>query len=323
MPKVSIIIRSYNEEQHIGRLLHGIELQNVTDHEVILVDSGSTDNTVPIAEKYGVRIVHIPKAEFSFGRALNRGCAVARGEILLFASAHVYPLRRDWLDLMIAPFADQGMVLSYGRQVGNEVTRFSEHQVFQSWFPVQSVARQPHYFCNNANCAIRRSSWEAARYDETLTGLEDLAWARKARAAGGQIAYVAEAVIAHVHEETWSRVRNRYRREAMALRQIEPGIRFSFADFLMLTAQNVGSDLQAAQREGVLWQEIGQILLFRVNQFFGTWQGHHQNGEVDAVLRNRFYYPADGVHSVAATQGLPDLIDYSVTKPDTPKGTLP
>lgn len=311
MPKISIVIRSYNEEQHIGRLLHGIEMQRIRDYEVILVDSGSTDSTVPIAEKYGARIVHIPKNEFSFGRALNRGCEVATGEFLLFASAHVYPLRRDWLELAIAPFDDPKVVLSYGRQIGNEVTRFSEHQVFKSWFPAQSDKRQRHSFCNNANCAIRRSEWELHRYDETLTGLEDLAWAKKARMTGGEIAYAAESVIVHVHEETWSRIRNRYRREAVALRQIEPGIRFSFLDFITLATKNTLSDLREAARQDVLLKELRQIVLFRFNQFLGTWQGHRQNGEVDAALRNRFYYPVVEGHSAPTAYDGGDMIAYS------------
>ncbi|MBC2835117.1 glycosyltransferase [Paragemmobacter straminiformis] len=291
MPKISIIIRSYNEEQHIGRLLHGLEMQNMRDFEIILVDSGSTDSTVPIAERYGVQIVRIPKAEFSFGRALNLGCAVAKGEFLLFASAHVYPLRRDWLERIIAPFEDSSIAISYGRQVGNEVTRFSEHEVFKSWFPAQSVRHQAHNFCNNANCAVRRSLWEQQHYDETLTGLEDLAWAKGVRTRGGQIAYVAEAVIAHVHQETWSRVRNRYRREAIALRTIEPVIRFSFVDFLSLTVRNVASDMKTAAQMGRLRHEAAGIVLFRLNQFLGTWLGHRDPDNADAELRSRFYYP--------------------------------
>ena len=64
----SIIIRAYNESQHLGRLLEGIKQQTIQDVDVILVDSGSTDSTVEIAESYGARIVRIPSAEFTFGR---------------------------------------------------------------------------------------------------------------------------------------------------------------------------------------------------------------------------------------------------------------
>lgn len=297
MPAVSVVIRSYNEEKHIGKLLTGIRSQTLDDVEVILVDSGSTDRTVAIAERGGARIVHITKEEFSFGRALNRGCEAATGDILVFASAHVYPLRKDWLEHLVAPFADPQVALSYGRQVGNELTQFSEHQVFEAWFPAISAPRQPHNFCNNANCAIRRQGWQERRYDEVLTGLEDLAWAKQARQQGGQIAYVAEAAIAHVHEETWSRIRNRYRREAMALRQIEPSIRFGFFDFLGLTWSNSLSDLRAAARQRQLRQQWASIALFRFNQFYGTWRGHAAPGVVDGHLRQRFYYPASGTTS--------------------------
>ena len=69
----SIIIRAYNEEKHIGRLLEGIRQQTLRDVEIILVDSGSTDRTVSLAESFGARVVHIPSAEFTFGRSLNLG----------------------------------------------------------------------------------------------------------------------------------------------------------------------------------------------------------------------------------------------------------
>jgi glycosyltransferase involved in cell wall biosynthesis len=63
----SIVIRCYNEEKHIGRLLEGILQQTVKDVEVILVDSGSTDATVAIAQSiYPIKLISIKPEEFSF-----------------------------------------------------------------------------------------------------------------------------------------------------------------------------------------------------------------------------------------------------------------
>ena len=45
LPQCSVVIRCYNEEQHIGRLLSGIAQQTVRDVEVIVVDSGAQENT--------------------------------------------------------------------------------------------------------------------------------------------------------------------------------------------------------------------------------------------------------------------------------------
>lgn len=42
----NVIIRSYNEEQHIGRLLSGIMEQTVQDVEIVVVESGSTNTTL-------------------------------------------------------------------------------------------------------------------------------------------------------------------------------------------------------------------------------------------------------------------------------------
>ena len=292
-PKISVVIRAYNEERFIGRLFAGLALQSRQDFEVILVDSGSTDDTVPIAQSYGARIVPIPKAEFSFGRSLNVGCEAAHGDILVFASAHVYPTRIDWLERMIEPFDDAAVGLVYGMQRGNEITKFSERQIFAKWFPNQSAHRQSSYFCNNANCAIRRSLWQTRPYDETLTGLEDIAWSKELKRSGIQISYASEAEVIHVHDESWGRVRNRYRREAMALRSIEPGLRFSILDFATLTVRTVIADSRQAAREGQLRREFGGILLFRFNQFWGTYLGHRFQAEVTSEIKNRFYFPPD------------------------------
>ena len=108
----SIVIRAYNEEKHIGRLLEGIRQQTIKDVEIILVDSGSTDSTVAIAESFGARIVRIPSDEFTFGRSLNFGVRAATREFVVIASAHVYPVYPDWLESLLSPFEDQQVALT-------------------------------------------------------------------------------------------------------------------------------------------------------------------------------------------------------------------
>ena len=257
----SIVIRAYNEEKHIGRLLEGIQHQTIKDVEVILVDSGSTDSTVSIAESFGARIVRIPSAEFTFGRSLNYGIKAAKREFVVIASAHVYPVYPDWLETLLCPFQDESVALTYGKQRGPDFAKFSEQQIFHQWYPDLSKPKQETAFCNNANAAIRKSMWEKNNYDETLTGLEDLAWAKWAKEQGYGITYIAEAEIIHVHNETPRRVYNRYRREAMALRKIYPEAHFNFYDFLRLTTTNIFSDLWHAAREHVLLKNISSIFL--------------------------------------------------------------
>ncbi len=312
-PLVSVVVRCYNEEEHIGRLLSGIAEQTIaSDTEIIVVDSGSTDATVSIASQFPTSIVTIDPNEFSFGRALNVGCAEASGEFIVAASAHVYPVREDWLERLLAPFDDPEVALTYGKQRGNEVTKYAEHQVFAQWFPDESNYDQDHPFCNNANAAIRRDLWKEIPYNEELTGLEDLDWAKRAMERGHKIAYVADAPIIHVHDETPNEIFNRYRREAIALKHVLPRESFTFWDFCRLFASNVVGDCYSAFNDGVLGSTFGEILTFRLMQFWGTYRGFRQSGEVDSQLKKRYYYPGRDFNGKKEVSSDPDRrIDYS------------
>jgi rhamnosyltransferase len=287
----SLVIRAYNEARHLPRLLEGVRQQTVRDVELILVDSGSTDDTVAIAESYGAKIVHIAPADFTFGRSLNLGIGASTRELVAIASAHVYPVYPDWLERLLEPFVDSTIGLTYGKQRGAETSKYAEHQIFARWFPDASDLRQTHPFCNNANAAIRRLFWEKNPYDESLTGLEDLAWGKWLQSQGGGIAYLAEAEIVHVHNETPKGVRNRYRREAMAFKRIYPEAHFNIYDFARMTASNIVNDSVHAARERVLLKVFAEICWFRFNQFLGTYQGYRQSAEWSWNLRQTFYYP--------------------------------
>jgi rhamnosyltransferase len=288
---ISVLIRSFNEEEHIGSLLAGIGHQTLQPAQIVLVDSGSTDQTVEIAKRFGVEVVEIDPDAFSFGRSLNLGCTAATGDLIVIASAHVRPEYDTWLELLTAPLQDEKVALAYGRQRGDHRTQFSEAQILARWFPDRSDLEQDHPFCNNANAAIRRAAWQEQPYDEQLTGLEDLDWARRAIERGLRIAYVAEAPVIHVHQESWSQIANRYRREALAHRRIFHDQRIGMLDAVRLCAANIASDYYHALREGVLLSNLASIPAFRAAQFWGTYNGFSRQGAVSDAVRRRFYYP--------------------------------
>jgi glycosyltransferase involved in cell wall biosynthesis len=287
----SIVIRAYNEEQHIGKLLAGIQSQDYPSKEIIIVDSGSTDKTLEIANQYPVKIVHIDSSEFTFGRSLNRGIAAASGELIVIISAHCYPTYVDWLTKLLEPFEDDQVAVSYGKQRGGDTNHYSEHQFFRTYFPDISLPDQGQPYTHNANAAIRKSLWDIQPYNEELTGLEDLAWSSWVKDEGYRIAYVAEAEIIHLHEETFHQVFNRYKREAIAMKQILPLSKFSIRDLCSMLVRKILTDISQATREGVLRKELINIIKFRVNQYLGTWQGYRFSGNIDQGLHKKFYYP--------------------------------
>lgn len=314
----SVVIRCFNEEQHIGRLLTGLLKQRQPPDQIVVVDSGSTDATLAIASRFPVDIRLIAPEAFSFGRSLNIGCAAATGDVILLVSAHVYPIYDTWLEELIAPFEDESVALAYGRQEGDERTKYSERQIMARWFPATSDPRQDHPFCNNANAAIRRSVWTAQPYDEDLTGLEDIDWAKRALDAGLGIAYVATAPVVHAHDESWAQRVNRYRREAIAHRRIYHDQRMSALEAIRLAAANIVSDYVHAARDGVLGANLASIPAFRAAQFWGTYQGFAQRGAAPAKLRRRFYYP-HGLRGTRAGAAPPQARAINYEEPTRPE----
>lgn len=139
-PSCSIIIRTLNEARYLGELLQAIGNQSYPRRcwEVIIVDSGSSDETLAIANKFKCRVEHISRARFSFGRSLNVGCRVAQGDVLVFISGHCVPTTNEWLWDLVRPFHQPEIAVTYGRQVGGEDSKFSELCLFDKYFPASS-----------------------------------------------------------------------------------------------------------------------------------------------------------------------------------------
>lgn len=315
---ISVVIRACNEEKHIAQLLDGIARQSVNDQEIILVDSGSTDRTLEIASQFPLKVVRIQPQDFTFGYSLNQGISQTHGDMIVIASAHVYPVYPDWLECLLAPFTNPRVALTYGKQRGNSLNKFSEQQIFQRWYPDHSQPHQANPFCNNANAAIRRSIWDKYHYDETLSGLEDLEWAHRIMAQGYVISYVAEAEVIHIHEETPHAVYNRYRREAMAFKHLFPQEHYQLWDFAHHLSSNILSDAWHAARQGKLFAHFAEIFWFRWMQFWGTYKGYRQSGPLTWQLRQTFYYPrgtslqpTKNVRSISPIRYKPDEDSHS------------
>ena len=289
----SIVIRTYNEAKHLPDLLQKIAMQKQCEIgcEVIVVDSGSTDETLAIAKRFNARIVHIKKEEFTFGKSLNYGCDAATGDYLVFISGHCIPKNEDWLEQLVVPLQEEDIAHTYGRQIGKGESRFSECQLFKKYFPEVSSIPQKSFFCNNANAALKKEIWIRYPFDEALTGLEDMDLGRRLIKAGLLLAYVAEAPVYHLHDESWHKVRMRFQREAIALRHIMPEVYVRPADFLRFYLSALLMDAGAALKGRMFWRRIGEIALFRLMQYWGSYRGNHEHRKLSERLREEYFYP--------------------------------
>jgi glycosyltransferase involved in cell wall biosynthesis len=222
-PSLSIVVRCRDEREHIGGVLEAVLAQDgAAPFEVVALDSGSRDGTLEILGRYPVRVEHDHRAPFSYGRALNRGADLARGEIVVYLSAHCRPLTRQWLATLTAPFSAREVLATFGRQV--PVPRVNPIEAITTGrnFPPSPPAGVRF---STANGAVRRSAVRARPFDEEAPIAEDHLWACGLRAA--EIVYVPAAGVGHSHPMTLAHWRARFYAHGLATQYARARLGFS------------------------------------------------------------------------------------------------
>lgn len=95
MPQVSIIVPIYNGEKYLNRCIDSILLQTLEDFELVLVNDGSNDGSLPICDEYAakdMRIKVINQANSGVSMARNNGVDTAKGDYICFIDCD------DWVD---------------------------------------------------------------------------------------------------------------------------------------------------------------------------------------------------------------------------------
>ena len=297
-------------------LLEGIGSQGYRDFETVVVDSGSYDRTRDIAKQHCDRLLRIDSRDFTYGYSLNVGIEASKGRYVVLVSAHTEPVDDSWLGNLITPLGDATTAMTFGKQIGGGLSRFSDVQDLGRTFGSErQLMTPPHYFAHNANSAIRRDLWASHRFDEVLPGLEDIAWAKYWMERGYNVIYEPSAAIYHGHDESWPRVRRRYHAEAVALRMIGLAHRSRLPFELAREAQRLLGDLFRAARASDLRSRFSEIVLYRLNRGLGTAKGL-LDGAVPTDPDRRAAMFFDRTHLVAVMRGPGDA---SIEEIDIPR----
>jgi len=136
--RTSVIIPALNEEESIEQVLAAIPAQSVS--EVIVVDGGSGDDTVAIAQAAGAQVVHEPRR--GYGRACSAGVVTATGDIVLFLDADGADDPRQIPDL-VAPILGGQVDMVLGSRLAREMMpgAMPWHQRFGNWLAAWLIRR--------------------------------------------------------------------------------------------------------------------------------------------------------------------------------------
>jgi len=220
-PLVSIVLLTRDAGARLAELLERLRDQRAGfGHELIAVDSGSTDGTLELLERRADRLLRIPPAEFNHGLTRNLGCEQARGELIVLIVQDALPASQDWLAELTRPLIEAPAIAgSQARQIArpdaSAVTRWQlERWIGTSLEPrlagptsraeleaMTPLERYLHCSFDNVCSCIRRSVWERFPFRATPIA-EDLEWALGVLEAGHRLAYVPAAAVIHSHDRS-------------------------------------------------------------------------------------------------------------------------
>ena len=138
---------------------------------------------------------------------------------------------------------------------------------------------------------MRRDVWEKFRFNEDLTGCEDMELAKRLVRSGEKIGYIATAPVYHIHDEDWRQVKRRYEREALALQKILPELHLSLFDTVNFIFIGILKDFRAAYRKNCLWGVVLEVIRFRFAQYLGGYHGNHITRKISNKMKEKYFYP--------------------------------
>jgi glycosyltransferase involved in cell wall biosynthesis len=162
--RVSVVIPVYNEEAYIGACLESLTRQSVKPDEIIVVDNNSTDNSVAIAKKYPVKIIH-EKVQGMIP-ARNRGFNEARFEVIARTDADTI-LPANWVKRIKKAFENDSVVAISGPASFYDLPTAVRSSKSKAAFvklilSYNKIVKQllKHDCLYGPNLAIRKQSWE-------------------------------------------------------------------------------------------------------------------------------------------------------------------
>jgi GT2 family glycosyltransferase len=216
-----IVIPSWDGQQHLARCLPALSVQTCQEFRVVLVDNGSTDDSIPWVRQHhpDTEIIALDR-NCGFAAACNSGIRATDAELIVTLNNDTAP-GPDWLEELLSAadhHADVGMFASIlwldkdppvVDAAGIEVNRLGVAWNLARGLPLDELPSTPREVfgpCGGAALYRRQLFEDVGLFDETFFAyLEDAELAWRARWAGWECMSLPSSTVSHIHSATGGR----------------------------------------------------------------------------------------------------------------------
>ncbi len=287
-PRVSIVLRSFNEAWALGATLAALGAQSYRNWDLIVFDSGSTDGSLEILQRAKpLHLVQLLPHEYRPGRVLNQGMELSGHDRVIFLNADAAPQGPNWLGPLVAALADPGVAAAFGRQIPRPDCAAVFARDYERCFGRDRESAKWDNFFSMVSSGLRRDVWARRGFIETLQYSEDDEYTRWCRAEGYRVAYCPESVVMHSHNYTQRQAYKRSFGEAWALAALptsSEGDVGTGRSLVLGWLREVLADVAYCRRAGQLGQ-AAHAARIRWHQRLGRLHGFHAGWHMHRVNR--------------------------------------
>jgi O-antigen biosynthesis protein len=330
--EVTVAVPVYNGARYLDEVLAAVRRQRVDrEVELLVVDSGSTDGSLEIAERHGARIHRIAKSEFSHGGTRNRMMELADGAQVAFLTQDATPAHDGWLAALLEGFEQaDDVALVFGphapRPDASHMIKAELERHFGTWgdggrqIDVQRLRRTAGElaayrafpgrwtFFSDVNGCVARWAWERIPY-RPVPYAEDQLLGREMIEAGFAKVFHPHARVVHSHDYPPARFLRRYFDEFRSLREVLDHVEAAHPLRTPLTIRGLARNDERWLRErGVAGAELARAV--------ATSYRHHAIRQAGAIAGTRADRLPRPLRRVLSLDGRDSFTPYDV--PESP-----
>jgi len=205
---VGVVIPTYNGGSVWKEVVSALQMQRSDFDKILVIDSGSTDETVAIAQNAGFTVEQISATKFNHGGTRNFGLHKIDCDIVVFLTQDAIPANNA-ISLISSEFEDDRIAVTYGRQLPHDnATPIAEHARLFNYKSEKYVYefndKDKHgiktTFTSNSFAAYKKEVFiDLGGFNDSIIFAEDMHFTARALLAGHKVCYAAEATCKHSH----------------------------------------------------------------------------------------------------------------------------